>query len=105
MKLGQLLHEALCEKYLGQTIESDFGDCFVVEKIVIEHGAFGDPPLEISFQSREYLDASEQYGKWQCENNPKGGVPTPIEIDEPFREACRNGLCCLSNLDDDLPEL
>jgi hypothetical protein len=105
MKLKQLFHEALCEKYLGQTIKSDFGDYFVVAEIEMEHGFYGDPPLEITFISKAYREAEKTYIDWQKTNNPEGKIPTPKEIDEPLREACRNGMCCLSNLDDDLPEL
>jgi hypothetical protein len=103
MKLGELLHQKLCEKYFGQTIKSDFGDYFVVDQIIVEHGVYGDPPVEITFKSKELIEAETVYRDWQRANNPDGKITTPKEIDEPLRETCRNGCCCLSDFNDDLP--
>jgi len=105
MKLGELLHQVLCERYLCKTINSSFGDTFVVGEIVVDQGSYGDPPIEISFRSREYVDAAKEYGEWSRINNPSGGVSAPKEIEVRFREACLNGSCCLMDFNEDLPEI
>ena len=105
MKLGELLHEVLCEKYLGQTIKSEFDGYFVVDDIIVEHGVWGDPPVEITFRSKECVEESKRMAEWRQQNSPDGNIPTPKEIDDAFRNAWLHGSVSLSDFNDELPEL
>ena len=105
MTLKDFIKDKLYERYNGKTIkgwcEGD-GIMFVVYKISVDDGWGGDPPIEITMESKHCFEVGEKWGEWQRVNNPLGGTLCPPDLEKEFRDAHKESFN-VSSMDDELP--
>ena len=105
MELKDFIWGKLNERYNGKTIkgwlEGD-GVMFVVYKISVDSDGCGDPPIEITMESKHCFETNEKWKEWQRVNNPLGGNLYPPDLQEEYLNANRESFN-LSSMDDELP--
>lgn len=101
MKLGLIIEKLLSDMYLGKEVIGSTGKKFIVFKVEVEHGWYGDPPIEITLSSEEYEKYNQSLSEWfkgskkNCHNKPD---PLKEKWDEVYGQSIS-----IQSFDEDMP--
>lgn len=105
MKLKDFIRDKLYERYKGKTIkgwcEGD-GIMFEVDRITVDDGDYGDPPIQIKMESKHCVEVGDKAGEWQRVNNPLGGNLYPPDLEKEVYSAYSESFT-LNSMEDELP--
>jgi len=103
MNLGEYLKSELEKIYLGKIIKGDNGNTFKVENITFFHPNYGEPPIEIVFQTKNsvFIDCLIEDWNSACE---KKYVTQTEDLKQKIKDREKE-VYYITNFKDELPEI
>lgn len=101
MTIKELIQKELNEIYLNKWITGPLGDLFQVANIQIEKGPYGDPSIEVSFQSKKYVEVCRRQEEWRGIHD---GIPEPPNFVPEYMEAMRE-VIEINSYEEELPPI